>query len=484
MNHRNSIKIRRGIVRTLPLLLGALLGIGAARLLPSAAGTAVPPWLLLPFVLMLGAIAVMPLFHAHTWERNYHHIAFFLGSFTVAALLCRWPVEAPQAISHAALEYGQFIAMVGGLFVVSGGIFINLRPRGQPWWNNTLLLAGGALLANLVGTTGAAMLLVRPFLRLNHGRIRPFHIVFFIMVVANCGGCLTPMGDPPLFLGYLKGVPFSWTLTHLWHHWLFVNAALLTAFWLLDRRTPAARGPERQETAASPRRKNHAPPMLRISGWGSVLCLALLVAALGLDAPLKRLTGIPGIPWGAAVQVAIAAVAIRIAHPGLLRRNQFLFTPVKEVAILFAGIFATMIPALLWLQNQSIASIPVSKEFLFYFGCGSLSSLLDNAPTYLCFLQAGFSLSGLELAPANLPAFLAMPLVYSGPVPLTGTRLLELVSTSAVFFGAMTYIGNGPNFMVKAIADASGIRTPSFLGYLGYSLLILLPILMLHFWLF
>lgn len=435
---------------------------------------AVPAWLMTPFILLLAGIAVMPLLHAHFWEKYYPDVAFLLGSFTTAYWIAA-RAGGETAMLHTAVEYGQFMALVGGLFVVSGGILIDVRSRGRPL-ANTLLLGAGAVLANLVGTTGASMLLIRPFLRINHGRIRPFHVVFFIMIVSNCGGCLTPLGDPPLFLGYLKGIPFTWTLLHLWPEWLAVNLALLAAFFCFDRRVPAA--PATAENASE------NGPVFRISGWSGMICLGLLLGALLLDGLLKHLTGLHTIPFGALAQVAVAVAAIRLADKDILRRNQFMFAPVREVGFLFAGIFATMVPALAWLQ-QHAAGFGLESTAGFYFLCGALSSVLDNAPTYLSFLQTAFALVGVDMQPASVSHFLDATYTLHAGTPaetvLSGAKLLKAVSLGAVFFGAMTYIGNGPNFMVKAIAESAGVRTPSFLGYLGYSLLILLPILTLAF---
>ena len=457
-------------------LAGGAAGALAAQVLAqtrAAESAAVPAWLLLPFLGLLGCMAVVPLFHPHSWERHYADFALALGAFTVAVYAALYGVGSSPSIAHAALDYFQFMALVGGLFIVSGGILIDVRRRGRPLVN-TLLLGAGTLLANLVGTTGASMLLIRPFLRINHGRLRPFHVVFFIMIVANCGGCLTPLGDPPLFLGYLKGVPFAWTLAHLWRYWLMVNGLLLALFflfdWLAQRKDAHHQPPCPPSTAPCPPSTVHGPAVFSLSGWRNVLLLALFLAVLLVDEPLQRVTGCPAVPFGALFQVVIALAALRVADRAILRANEFTLRPVREVGFLFAGIFATMIPALAFLQQNS-AAFGMQTPRDFYYLCGGLSAMLDNAPTYLSFVQTALGLTGTD----NLPAFLA-----AAPA---NHKLLEAISAAAVFFGAMTYIGNGPNFMVKAVADAARVRTPTFLGYLGYSLLLLLPILAATFWL-
>lgn len=466
-------KIKRTLWHAVAALAGGAAGSLTAQLLAqtrAAEAATVPAWLLLPFLGLLGCIAVVPLFHPHLWERHYADFSLALGTFTVAIYAALYGVAGSPVIGHTALEYFQFMALVGGLFLVSGGILIDVHRRGRPL-GNTLLLGTGALLANLVGTTGASMLLIRPFLRINHGRLRPFHVVFFIMIVANCGGCLTPLGDPPLFLGFLKGVPFTWTMTHLWQYWLLVNGLLLALFFIFDwlAQRAAGKNPDIQ-LSPSTAKPSHRHTGFSISGWRNVALLVLFLLVLLADAPLKRLTGCPAVPFGALLQLLIALAAWRVADRAILRENEFTLKPVREVGFLFAGIFATMIPALAFLQ-QNAAAFGMQTPRDFYYVCGGLSAVLDNAPTYLSLVQTALGLAGAD----NVPAFLA-----ASPA---NHKLLEAISTGAVFFGAMTYIGNGPNFMVKAIADSAHVRTPTFLGYLGYSLLILLPILMLTFWL-
>lgn len=373
-----------------------------------------------------------------------------------------------HAMLHALVEYYSFIALVGGLFVVSGTILIETRARGHVV-SNCFILIAGAILANIVGTTGASMLLIRPYMRINRGRLFSIHIIMFILVVSNCGGCLTPIGDPPLYLGYLKGVPFSWTLTHLWPEWLFVCGCLIVILAVLDAII------ERNIRASGHVDRHPEPrtgPLVRISGTPGLVCLPLMVLGVFIDPMLKKFAGIEGIPIGATFQIAVAVVAYRLASDRILSANNFTFGPVIEVGCLFAGIFASMVPALAYLAEHG-KQLGIDTPTAFHFGTGALSAVLDNAPTYLNFLQV--AIGPTEMTPASIATLIADP---------AGNTLLCAISTGAVFFGAMTYIGNGPNFMVKAIADNAGVRMPSFFGYLARASLILLPVLILNWALF
>jgi Na+/H+ antiporter NhaD/arsenite permease-like protein len=445
------------------ILIGAALGFAV----PADAGPIViREWMLIPFGLMLASIATMPFINVHFWEHHFADFAFVLGGLMVGYYFAALGDYGSTMMAHAGLEYFQFIALVGGLYIVSGGVLIDVRGRGRPLVNSALL-GTGAVLANFIGTTGASMLLIRPFLRLNRGRIHPFQIALFIMVVSNCGGCLTPIGDPPLFLGYLKGIPFSWTLTHLWGPWLFINAALISVFYVLDSRASVVLDEELPPDE---------PVRVRIAGYTSVLFLALLVGSVLLDAELKKQFHMEHMPFGAIIQLIIVLIAHRLASREILKHNGFSFGPVKEVAFLFIGIFATMVPALAYLE-QNAKQLGLSSPSHFYFYAGTLSAVLDNAPTYLSFLQTAFALVGKELSPANVPDFIGGNFETAPGNFVAGAKLLSAVSLGSVLFGAMTYIGNGPNFMVKGIAETSGARAPSFFGYVLYAVLFLLPIL-------
>ena len=429
---------------------------------------------MVPFGVLLLSIAVFPMVNVHFWEHHFPDVAFGLGGIVAGYYLIAFGEYGRLALAHVALEYFQFIALIGSLYIVSGGILIDLSGTGRPALN-VAILAFGAAIANLVGTTGASALLIRPFLRVNRSRIQPFHVIFFIFIVSNCGGCLTPIGDPPLFLGFLKGVPFDWPLLHLWPMWLFVNGALLAAFLLLDRRLPPVSGGEQTRLK------------FQFHGKRQLAILGAIVASVLLDAVLKEKFMLHSFPFGAVIQVVLATFAYWTARPDVLQRNEFSFAPVREVALLFVGIFLTMIPALAYLERNA-DRLGIETPTGFYFATGLLSAVLDNAPTYLSILQLDFGLLNLKLDSAGMQSYLRDAFTLHGGTPaevaVQGARHLAAISQGAVFFGAVTYIGNGPNFMVKAIAESSGVRMPSFFGYLKYSIPILLAILILNWALF
>jgi Na+/H+ antiporter NhaD/arsenite permease-like protein len=458
------------------LALGALLGLLVPGVYTAAGHPVTPLWLVAPFVLLLASIALMPFINAHFWHLHYPDVALLLGGLTTGYYLLAYGRHGAHDMLHAGVEYYSFIALVGGLFVVSGGILVDIRGYAGPF-KNTVILAVGAVLANIVGTTGASMLLIRPFMRINRGRLMPIHIVFFIFIVSNCGGSLTPIGDPPLYLGFLKGVPFSWTLTHLWKDWIFVIGALLILFYSVDRfyiAKPAeptfAPLPTYDEAGNLMEAEVHAKPGLRLGGPVGIVALLLMIAGVFIDPAIHKWGPAPlhAFPLGATFQICVALAAYFLANPTILRQNDFNFGPVKEVGLLFLGIFATMVPALAYLAHHG-KDLGIDSPTAFYFGSGALSSFLDNAPTYLNFLQ--LALGDAEMSKANVLA-----LIHTHE----GVLVLQAISTGAVFFGAMTYIGNGPNFMVKAIAEAEGVRMPSFISYVLLAVLLLLPILVLH----
>jgi Na+/H+ antiporter NhaD/arsenite permease-like protein len=414
------------------------------------------PAMVAPFVVLLLAIALMPFVHKHHWENHYPKIAIGLGLVVVAYYV--FALHNAPRILASMVEYTGFIAMIGSLYIIAGGIHINITGRATPAVN-TGLLALGAVLANLIGTTGASMLLIRPFLRINKDRVAPFHVVFFVFIVSNIGGALTPIGDPPLFLGYLKGVPFFW-LTRVpvvFLSWLVCVGVLLAVFFVLDRRN--------QTGAKEPPTQNR----IEVEGSHNFLWLLAVVALVLLQNRIGQMTT-------AALMIVVACLAYRFSNKNALRENEFRFAPVKEVGFLFAGIFATMVPALDLLE-QHAATVGLTTPQQFFWGSGVLSSFLDNAPTYLSFLTAAFGLHRLSLEnPVHLGQFLADPVKW---------KYLVAVSLGSVFFGAMTYVGNAPNFMVKSIAESCGVKCPSFFGYIfRYSLPILLPLFALVGWLF
>jgi Na+/H+ antiporter NhaD/arsenite permease-like protein len=448
-------------------------------------------WTAAPFVLLLLAIAVLPLLPAaeHWWESNLHrfYVAGSLAAVTLAYyLFCRgFPLDAEWPAPHRTLpaasgvnlaiardvltravmgEYVPFILLLFGLYTISGGIRMDAALPAHPR-TNAIFLAVGALLASAIGTTGAAMLLIRPLLETNRQRKHVVHtLVFFIFIVCNCGGCLLPTGDPPLFLGYLLGVPFFWTLT-LWPEWLFVNGCLVAIYYLWDRLWYYAREPA--DAIARDETRTHR---LRFRGlWSNGLLLAASVAAVALLDPGKPLPGTAWHPWlylREMVLLALIALSLLLGHRGARRANQFGYGPIIEVAVLFFGIFICMQPPLEILKSQG-PQLGLSTPAHFFWSTGALSSVLDNAPTYVVFFAAARSLGGGTAATAGVAA-----------------PLLVAISLGAVFLGAMTYIGNGPNFMARAIAQQAGIRMPGFFGYMLYSGLILLPLFLLTMFLF
>jgi Na+/H+ antiporter NhaD/arsenite permease-like protein len=417
----------------------------------AAAMTAQPhPALMLPFALMLLCIALMPFVHLHWWERHYPKVAVGLGTVTTAYYV--FALSNAGRMLHVAHEYVSFIALIGSLFVVAGGIHIDVKGEAKPWVN-CLFLFIGAVLANIIGTTGASMLLIRPWIRMNKYRITAFHVVFFIFIVSNVGGCLTPIGDPPLFLGYLKGVPFWWVLQKCWIAWAIVVAGLIAVFYALDRCNFARAPREVREAEVS-------KGVWKIEGWRNIAFLALILAAVFIKKPAGL---------SEALMLA-AAVGSWFATPKQVHKaNAFNFHPIREVAWLFAGIFATMVPALDYLQGHA-HDLGLNSEMRFFWLTGLLSGALDNAPTYLTFLAAAMGLHDLSL---NNPEHVRQ---------LVATHDHELIAISlgAVFFGAMSYIGNGPNFMVKSIAEHAKVKTPSFFAYVfKYALPILIPLMVL-----
>ncbi|HAM72897.1 MAG TPA: sodium:proton antiporter [Verrucomicrobiales bacterium] len=414
------------------------------------------PALLAPFALLLLAIAVMPLVNHAWWERHYPKVALGLASITAAYY--GWGLGAPARLGHVLHEYASFIALIGSLFVVSGGIHIRVRGGSTPGMN-VLFLAIGAILANVIGTTGSSMLLIRPWLRMNASRIAPFHIVFFIFVVSNIGGCLTPIGDPPLFLGYLKGVPFWWVLQTCWPAWGIGVAMLLAMFHVLDRRSFRSHRPS-AATGDGASGSVAAGEGWGVDGVGNVGFLALILGAIFLRSPAGL---------GEGLMLAAALGSYLLTPRGVHLANNFNLHPVKEVAWLFLGIFITMIPALDYLELHA-KGLGLSSPMGFFWLTGGLSALLDNAPTYLTFLAAAMGLHGLSLGdPAQVRELVA-----------THDHEVVAISIAAVFFGAMTYIGNGPNFMVKSIAEHARVKVPGFFDYIWrYALPAMLPVLLL-----
>jgi len=402
------------------------------------------PW---PFAVLLVGVAVLPLVVPHLWE---HPVA---PSLLVAA--CALPVCVAAAITgnlapvgHALAEYVAFIALISALYVTAGGVRLSGNLRATPR-TNTAFLAVGAVLASLVGTTGASMLLIRPLLDTNREREHKVHIiVFFIVLVSNVGGLLTPLGDPPLYLGYLRGVPFTFPM-QLWPHWLVAVGMVLGLFYLWERRAYARESRDHVALDVA-----QAEP-LRIEGRRNIVLSLCVVAisAVGVETP-----------WRELALLGVIVASLRVTPRAIRDANAFHFGPLREVAILFAGIFTTMAPAIAWLEHAA-PSMPVGSARGLFFMTGALSSVLDNAPTYLVFASLAAAGQGLG---SDLAALAAQ-----------APGLLAAVSLGAVFMGANTYIGNGPNLLVRAVAEDAGpsrVAMPGFLAYAAWAVAILSPV--------
>jgi Na+/H+ antiporter NhaD/arsenite permease-like protein len=442
-------------------------------LLLLAAG-AHPAWTA-PFVALLLAIAILPLVPAaaHWWHRNSSKllVASVLGAATLLYYLVwhgyhgRDPgLGSVGGVLHHALllEYVPFIVLLFALYTIAGGIELTGDLPARPA-TNTAFLAVGGLVASFIGTTGAAMVLVRALIRTNSERKHVVHtLVFFIFIVCNCGGLLLPLGDPPLFLGYLRGVPFAWTLTLL-REWALVNGLLLLTYYVWDRRAYA------KETRRAVRRDETQVQRLRMRGAWNLALLGGVIACVALLDPNRPVPGtawtpVPYLREGLMLGLAAASYFVpAFTERGLRERAAFDFGPIAEVACLFAGVFVTMQVPLEILGSQlTVASLGLERPFGFFWTTGVLSAVLDNAPTYVVFFETARNVPGAD------PPFIR---------PGVSEQLLAAVSCGAVFLGALTYIGNGPNFLVKAIAERAGVKMPSFFGYLKYSVLVLGPIL-------
>ncbi len=450
---------------------------------------------------MLLSIALLPLITPHWWHsnRNKALVALLFG----APIALWFVLRDAETLIHTLLEYGAFISLLGSLFVISGGIHIRGSFAGRPL-SNVAFYAVGALLANFIGTTGSSMLLIRPLLRANRARRHQTHVViFFIFIVSNCAGLLTPLGDPPLFLGFLKGVEFTWPL-RLWPQWLVMVGALIGVFYLVDsalarkersalrvaggadelphqdwlqpKATQAATQNAASVTVPGP--GGGANDTFGIEGAHNFLFLAMVIGLILLSGyaiyPVHGPT-LLGDTFGSVVSklvqitgmAAITASSYLMTARKVRQKNEFGFGPIVEVAVLFAGIFVAMIPALLILETRG-AQLGLERAWHYFWAAGALSSVLDNAPTYLAFSSLAKGTLGIHAE--GLQALTADP---------TGAAYLAAIATGAVFMGANTYIGNGPNFMVKAIAEEAKVRMPSFFGYTVWSMAVLVPLYLL-----
>jgi Na+/H+ antiporter NhaD/arsenite permease-like protein len=432
-----------------------------------AAAAFVPPvWTVLPFVGILLSIALLPLLAPHFWE---HHFPKVSGFWLVVALIGMYlsvPADArfSDVYGHEIFgtyeEYVSFIVLLGSLFVISGGIYISGNLPGRPLVN-TAILGIGTILASLIGTTGAAMLLIRPVLRSNEKRRNQVHVViFFIFLVCNIGGSLTPIGDPPLFLGFLQGIPFQWTL-QLIPEWAFCGAILLAIFYSIDRYLFQREEPQEDQGGVSIRIEGGINFLLLMG----VVGLVILSGVLRFEHPALEFA-LGHITWNDIIrdggQIALALISVAVTAKSIREGNHFNYGPIKEVAYLFVGIFTTMMPALM-LLNARGGELGINTPVAYFWASGLLSSFLDNAPTYLTFLATAMGSLGIDQAIG----------MTQDPA---AEQILKGISLGSVFMGANTYIGNGPNFMVKAIAEGAGIKMPSFFGYMVWSGVLLLPL--------
>jgi Na+/H+ antiporter NhaD/arsenite permease-like protein len=400
-------------------------------------GQTMPLWTVVPFVGLLLSIALLPLRAPHFWESHKNKaLVAALWSLPIAVFFL---FRAPHELVLSMKDYASFLLLLTALFIISGGIVLKGDLKATPEVN-TLFLLIGAVLANFVGTTGASMLLIRPLLQTNSERKHTIHIpIFFIFLVSNIGGCLTPLGDPPLFMGLIKGVPFFWTL-RLFPLWALMVGGVLLMFYIYD----SAR--YRKEANRDLIRDRQRIVPLRLAGTINLVWIAGVVAAIFLPFPSRE---------GALILMAILSLVT--TRRAFRADNKFTYNPILEVAILFAGIFVTMVPALLILNARG-AELGISRPWHFFWAAGSLSSFLDNTPTYLAFFSMAQGL-GLHGDMMGIPSL-----------------FLKAISAGAVFMGANSYIGNGPNFMVKVIAEEYKLKMPSFFGYMAYSFAILIPL--------
>ena len=437
---------------------------------------AVPLWLCVPFAGLLLCIAVLPLLKAEWWEAHQPHAVVFwslLFMLPFAALFGAG--EAAETVLECLVnDYLTFIILLFGLFCVSGNITMSGDLAGSPRIN-VGLLALGTLLSSWIGTTGASMLMIRPIIKMNAWRKKRRHIIiFFIFMVSNMGGCLTPIGDPPLLMGFMRGVPFFWSL-HLLPVLLFNMVILLFIFYKLDMRA------YRSDVAAGLKPDISKPGTeVKLKGAHNLLFLVMIVAAVILSGTLPgmpmfqdaegnvlgiRIFGEVVLGWPSVIEIAIilaaAWLSFKTTNVSIRRENHFTWSAIREVAVLFVGIFITMQPALMLLQANG-SELGITEPFQMFWATGALSSFLDNTPTYLVFLTTAGTLGFTK-----------------GMVTSVGTisvKMLTAISCGAVFMGANTYIGNAPNFMVKSISDENGVRMPSFFGYIIWSLLFLVPV--------
>ena len=480
----------RLVIAAVALVLAGLVfaGRSLAHYLPGSTPPSVGlPWVV-PFAGLLLGIALIPGLFPHWWEKFYAW--FCLGISIIAAIgyLLRFDGSARSALLGSLATYIDFIVLLGALFIIASGIVVRVGKPATPGFNVLLLLLA-AILANVFGSMGASVLLARPFFRMNRAQIRPFHVVFFVLIVANVGASLTALGDPPLLLGFLSGVPFWWITIHAWKIWLLAVGLLLGMFYILDRR----RSGNVPYTVPAALEHDNAP-IIEIDGVEQLLLLLVALGALFLTPP-----------WRDALMVLAAATSLLVCPAELRHENRFNFQPIREIGILFLAIFLTMSPVLNLLTNQARSGnlAPwLNTPGKCFFTTGVLSSVLDNAPTYMAVLQARLAVPSTSRnvtvsVSKALPASSAAKKKHSADVANARTLLRHkladpamslavlAVSLGSVFFGALTWIGNGPNLMIRAIAQQEGIVCPGFVGYIfRYALPVLAPVLILIWFIF
>jgi Na+/H+ antiporter NhaD/arsenite permease-like protein len=406
-------------------------------------GQILPFWTVSFFVLLLLCIAIFPLTHGRFWDSNRNK-AIVSGMLSLPVVILFYHYGNFQPLVYEIREYFSFIILLASLFIISGGIFLSGDIEATPR-NNTIFLAIGGVIANIFGTTGASMLLIRPILRTNSERRFISHIpIFFIFVVCNIGGLLTPIGDPPLFMGYLRGVPFFWTL-RLFPYWIFMMTLILITFYFLDLYFW-----KRESAQAIRLDRMMIEPLVIHGNINIMLIIGVVLSVIFFKTPFRE-----------GMMIGLSILSLIFTPKKIHERNEFHYAPIIEVAVLFAGIFITMIPALLILEARG-AQFGVHLPWHFFWTTGGLSSFLDNTPTYLTFLSLAQGVAHASGLPQEM---IGMPVKY-----------LEAISVGAVFMGANTYIGNGPNFMVKAICEHRKVKMPSFFGYMLWSCGILVPL--------
>lgn len=403
--------------------------------------------LIIPFILLLLSFAVLPFANEKWWRKYYPLVALIPSVFII--IYYSVFTNGTGRILIASEDYISFICLLFSLYVVSGGIFFRIKGRATPI-NNVIILAAGSLLANVIGTTGAAMILIKPFIESNKYRVKGYHIIFFIFLVCNIGGSLTPIGDPPLLIGFIKGIPFFWVTMNLFKYWFISVVYILIIFFIIDNyHFKKIKKGEQEEI-------EEKGEQIIARGFKNLIPLLIIVSSVFITKPffLREV-----------IMLFSAFLSYKLTPADIHSRNNFNFKPIKEVAILFAGIFITMIPALEFLSSNA-SSIGLKSPGSYFWVTGILTSFLDNAPAYINFLSASMGLNNLSIN--NISDVLAFV--------NTNADFVISISVSSVFFGAMTYIGNGPNLLVKSVSEHRGIKLPGFFNYMfKYSLVILLP---------